>query len=90
VVAKQNFGADGNGFFIGGRAGIAYVVEQVRDDFFDVEDDDTSTKPYYGVTLGYDFNRHFGLGLNYTRYQADFEFVEIDADVASVSGEYRF
>jgi len=90
VVAKQNFGADGNGFFIGGRAGIAYVVEQVRDDFFDVEDDDSSTKPYYGVALGYDFNRHFGLGLNYTRYQADFDFVEIDADVVSVSGEYRF
>jgi hypothetical protein len=42
------------------------------------------------VTLGYDFNRHFGLGLNYTRYQADFDFVEIDADVLSVSGEYRF
>lgn len=89
VVAKKNFGADGNGFYIGGRAGIARVVAQVRDDF-DVEDDESSTKPYYGVNLGYDFNRHFGLGLNYTRYQADFNGFEVDADVLALSGEYRF
>ena len=89
VVAKKNFGADGNGFYIGGRAGIARVVAQVRDDF-DVEEDESSTKPYYGVNLGYHFSRHFGLGLTYTRYQAEFDPIEIDADVLSVSGEYRF
>lgn len=89
VVAKKNFGADGNGFFIGGRAGLARMVVQIRDDF-DVEDDDASTKPYYGLNAGYDFNRHFGLSLNYTRYQGDFDDVEIDADLLSIGGEYRF
>lgn len=89
VVAKQNFGADGNGFYIGGRAGLAYVTAQVRDDF-DVEDDESSFGPYYGVNIGYDINRHFGLGLNYTRYEAELDDVDVDADVLSVSGEYRF
>lgn len=89
VVAKKNFGADGNGFFIGGRAGLARTVVQIRDDF-DVEDDDASTKPYYGLTAGYDLNRHFGLSLNYTRFQADFDDVDIDADLLSIGGEYRF
>ena len=89
VVAKQNFGADGNGFFIGGRAGLARTVVQIRDDF-DVEDDEASTKPYYGINAGYDINRHFGLSLNYTRYQADFDDVDIDADVWTIGGEYRF
>ncbi|MBF6023289.1 outer membrane beta-barrel protein [Lysobacter niastensis] len=89
VVAKKNFGADGNGFYIGGRAGLAYVTAQVRDGF-DVEDDESSFGPYFGVNAGYDINRHFGLGLNYTRYQADLDDADIDADVLSVSGEYRF
>ena len=89
VVAKKNFGADGNGFFIGGRAGLARTVVQIRDDF-DVEDDEASTKPYYGINAGYDINRHIGLSLNYTRYQADFDDVDIDADVWTIGGEYRF
>ncbi len=89
VVAKKNFGADGNGFFIGGRAGLARTVVQIRDDF-DVEEDEDSIDPYFGVTAGYDINRHFGLSLNYTRYQADIDDADIDADVISVAGEYRF
>ena len=83
LVAKKNFGDDGNGFYLGGRAGIAYVDEQGSDD-------DGSAQPYYGVNLGYDFNRNVGLGLNYTHYHGEFSFVDIDADVLSVSGEYRF
>ena len=83
LVAKKNFGADGNGFYLGGRAGIAYVDEHGSAD-------DGSAQPYYGVNLGYDFNRNVGLGLNYTHHHGEFDFVDIDADVLSISGEYRF
>ncbi|MBZ4346515.1 hypothetical protein LAN15_25625, partial [Mycobacterium tuberculosis] len=64
LVVKKNFGADNTGFFIGARAGIARLTAQVREDTFDVVDDESSTKPYYGVNVGYDFNRRWGLGLN--------------------------
>lgn len=94
VVAKKNFGADGNGFFIGGRAGVARTTLQVREDDFDVIDDTHSTKPYFGVNVGYDFNDNFGVALNYDRRQADIddagENFDLDADTLSVSGEYRF
>ncbi len=90
LVAKKNFGADDTGFFIGARAGIARMTAQVREDTFDVIDDESSTKPYYGVNLGYDFNRRWGLSLNYDRRQADFNGVDVDVDTIAVGGEFRF
>lgn len=91
VVAKKNFAANGTGFFIGGRAGIARMTAQVRENEFDVVDDESSVKPYYGVNLGYDFNQSFGLSLNYDRRQGDFDGgVEVDADTVSIGGEWRF
>lgn len=90
LVAKKNFGADDTGFFIGARAGIARMTAQVREDTFDVVDDESSTKPYYGVNLGYDFNRRWGLSLNYDRRQADFNGVDVDVDTIAVGGEFRF
>lgn len=90
LVAKKNFGADNTGFFIGARAGIARMTAQVREDDFDVIDDESSTKPYYGVNLGYDFNRRWGLSLNYDRRQADFNGVDVDVDTISLGGEFRF
>ena len=91
VVAKKNFGANGTGFFIGGRAGIARMTAQVREDEFDVVDDEHSTKPYYGINVGYDFNESWGLSLNYDRRQGDFDSgYDVDADTVSVGGEWRF
>jgi hypothetical protein len=90
LVAKKNFGADNTGFFIGARAGIARMTAQVREDDFDVIDDESSTKPYYGVNLGYDFNRRWGLSLNYDRRQGDFNGVDVDVDTFSLGGEFRF
>jgi hypothetical protein len=90
LVAKKNFGADNTGFFIGARAGIARMTAQVREDTFDVIDDESSTKPYYGVNIGYDFNRRWGLSLNYDRRQADFNGVDVDVDTIAVGGEFRF
>ncbi|WP_315386228.1 outer membrane beta-barrel protein [uncultured Stenotrophomonas sp.] len=90
LVVKKNFGADNTGFFIGARAGIARLTAQVREDTFDVVDDESSTKAYYGVNLGYDFNRRWGLSLNYDRRQGDFSGVDVDVDTISLGGEFRF
>jgi hypothetical protein len=90
IVAKKNFGANNTGFFIGGRAGVARMTAQVREDEFDVTDDESSTKPYFGVNVGYDFNENWGLSLNYDRRQGSFEGVDIDADTISLGGEWRF
>ena len=53
-------------------------------------DDESSTKPYYGVNVGYDFNRRWGLSLNYDRRQGDFSGVDVDVDTISLGGEFRF
>lgn len=90
VVGKKSFGPNNTGFFIGGRAGIARLTLQVREDTFDVVDDESSTKPYYGVNVGYDFNQNWGLSLNYDRRQGDFDGVDLDADTISLGGEWRF
>ena len=90
VVGKTNFGPDNTGFFITGRAGIARMTAQVREDTFDVVDDESSTKMYYGVGIGYDFSNRWGLGLNYDRYQGDFSGADVDVDTLTVSGEWRF
>lgn len=90
LVVKKNFGADNTGFFIGARAGIARMTAQVREDTWDVVDDESSTKPYYGVNVGYDFSRRWGLSLNYDRRQGDFSGVDVDVDTYSLSGEFRF
>lgn len=90
VAAKKNFGPAHTGFFIGGRVGIARLTAQVREDDFDVIDDEHSTKPYFGVSAGYDFNPNFGLSLNLDRRQADFDGVDIDVDTIAIGGEYRF
>lgn len=90
LTAKKNFGADGNGFFVGGRAGIACMTAQVREDDWDVEDDESSTKPYYGVNVGYDFSNRWGLSLNYTRHRGEFDGIDVDVDVIGFGGEFRF
>lgn len=90
VAAKHNFGPEGTGFFIGGRAGIARLTAQLREDDWDVIDDEHSTKPYFGASIGYDFNPRFGLSLNWDRRQADFEGVDVDVDTIAVGGEFRF
>ena len=90
AVAKKNFGANGNGFFISGRAGISQMTLQVREDDFDVIDDESSIKPYVGVGIGYDFNDSWGMSLNYDVRRADFEGTDVDVDTLSVGGEWRF
>lgn len=91
VAAKKNFGAEGNGFFIGGRAGIARLTGQTRTDTFDVEEQEHTTGGYFGASVGYDFSDRFGLSLNYDRRQADFDGgVDVDVDTIALGGEFRF
>lgn len=90
VVGKKNFGANNSGFFITGHAGIARMTAQVREDTFDVVDDESSTKAYVGVGVGYDFSERWGMGLSYDRYQGDFGNSDVDVDNIAVTGEWRF
>ncbi|MET0327164.1 MAG: porin family protein, partial [Luteimonas sp.] len=66
------------------------MVAQVREDTFDVVDDEGSTRAYYGATVGYDFSRRWGLSLNYTRHQGEFSGIDVDIDNVTVGGEFRF
>lgn len=88
VVAKKNFGPDNTGFFIDGRAGIARGKLKVESNLGDGSD--TSTKPYFGVGVGYDFNANTGLSLNYDRLKGSGEGVDITAKTLTVGFEYRF
>ena len=90
LAAKKHFRTDATGFFIGGRAGIARMTAQVREDTWDLVDNEHSTKPYYGVSVGYDFNRRWGLSLNFDRRQGEFSGVDVDVDTIAVGGEFRF
>ena len=90
IAAKKNFGPNNNGYFIGGRVGVARMTAQVRVDTFDVEESIHSTKPYFGVNAGYDFSDRFGLSLNFDRRQADFDGIDVDVDTITVGGEWRF
>ena len=90
VAAKKNFGPDNTGFFVGGRAGVARLTAQVREDTWDVVDDEHSTKPYYGASVGYDFSQRWGLSLNYDRRKGEFGGVDVDVDTIAVGGEFRF
>lgn len=89
VVGKKNFGPDNTGFFIDGRAGIARNKVKVGVAGLGSESD-TSTKPYYGVGAGYDFNRNFGLSLNYDRNKANAFGFDGKVNTLTMGAEYRF
>lgn len=90
LVAKKNFGANNSGVFVAGRAGIARLTAQAREDEFEVIDDESSTKPYFGVSVGYDFNEDWGLSLDYVHRQGGFDGVDLDADTLALGAEWRF
>jgi OmpA-OmpF porin, OOP family len=89
IVGKKNFGADGNGFFIDGRAGVTRGKIDASVTGLG-SDSDTSTKPYFGAGVGYDFSQDFGLSLNYDHYKGDGEGVSITANTLTLGAEFRF
>ena len=89
LVGKKNFGADGNGFFIDGRAGVTRGKIDASIDGLG-SDSATSTKPYIGVGAGYDFNRNRGLSLNYDHHKGSGDGLDITAKTVTFGVEYRF
>ena len=89
VIGKKNFGADGNGFFIDGRAGITRGKVDASIDGLG-SDSETSTKAYFGAGVGYDFSRNFGLSLNYDHHKGSGDGLSVTANTLTLGAEYRF
>ena len=89
----------GEGWFFGARAG-AYIWEADADtvvpsstspgSFLVVRRDVDNTDFYAGVSVGYDFNESFGLGLAYDYFGPEDGDVSLEANVLSLVGEVRF
>jgi opacity protein-like surface antigen len=64
IVGKKSFGETAHeGFFIGGRVGVARIdVDLDVDGVGSFEGQ--SNHPYIGASIGYDFNANMGLSLN--------------------------
>ena len=80
-------------WYVSGRAG--FFRADIKGAYFDpanavVRVDDTANKWYAGAGFGYDFSNNFGIGLNYDYYKADKSNLDLNADLISVSAEYRF
>ena len=90
LAAKHNFGGDHLGFFVGGRAGLVRGVTTLEYDGALEEVEANSTKPYFGVGIGYDFSERFGLSLNYDRLKGDDEGVDVTSETVTLGFELRF
>ena len=88
VVGKKNFGADNTGFFIAGRAGVQSVNTKLSAAGVSLRD--RSTKPYFGVGAGYDFDHNNGLSLNYDYNKGDLFNADVTAQTLTLGYEYRF
>jgi OmpA-OmpF porin, OOP family len=89
LVGKYNFGgAAHTGAYISGRAGMVRTKFSARLGGFGFSDDDTTA--YVGIGGGYDFNRNFGIGLNYERQEPKFNGVRLKMETLMASAEYRF
>jgi OmpA-OmpF porin, OOP family len=85
------------------RARNLYAVSVIPSGTYDVRGDYTATGEYFGVGAGYNFNKHFSVGLAYDNYHTpgnNLRSTDIDANGFSVKGtrigmysvqaEYRF
>ena len=88
VVGKKNFGADNTGFFIAGRAGVQSVNTKLSAAGVSLRD--RSTKPYFRVGAGYDFDHNNGLSLNYDYNKGDLFNADVTAQSLTLGYEYRF
>ena len=82
-------GNDQTGFFVMGRAGIMRGKVEVSATGFGSADD-TSTKPYFGVGVGYDFSSKFGVSLNWDQAKGSGDDVSITARTVALGVEARF
>jgi hypothetical protein len=89
IVGKTDFGNDQTGFFLSGRAGIMRGKVDASATGFGHESD-TSTKPYFGVGLGYDFSQNWGLSLNFDQQKGSGQDLSITARTVTLGLEARF
>lgn len=93
VVGKKHLDDSDVGLYFGGRIGVAFNSAELKVSGVGNFDGD-KTAAYYGVGMGYDFSRNFGVSLNVDRTKADFEAlgVNVGATVttATLGLEYRF
>jgi hypothetical protein len=89
VVGKTDLGNDQTGFFVMGRAGLMRGKVDVSATGFGSADE-SSTKPYFGVGLGYDFTRQFGMSLNWDQHKGSGDDVSVTARTVSLGLEARF
>ena len=89
VVGKTDLGNDQTGFFVMGRAGIMRGKLDVSASGLGSADD-TSTKPYFGVGLGYDFTPKIGLSLNWDQQKGSGDGVSVTARTLALGLEARF
>jgi OOP family OmpA-OmpF porin len=90
VFGKTNFGGEAyTGFFVSGRVGIARNELDVGVDGVGSVDD-TDTNPYFGVGVGYDFNRKFGVSLNYDYQEPKVFDTRFKLETFTLGLEFRF
>ncbi len=88
VVGKKHFGADGSGFFVSGRAGVAQGKLEGEIEGYGHDSAD-SIDPYFGASVGYDFSPTFGMSLNFDRLTGGDDGVDITANVLTLGVEFR-
>lgn len=89
VTGKRNFIDPHHGFYISGRAGVIRATTDVSVSGVGSADD-SSTEPYFGVGIGYDFSPTFGMGLNYDFIKAEAFDVDVDVRTLTLGVEARF
>lgn len=88
VVAKQYYSEADLGLFVQVRGGIARGKLSLDTNLG--SGSESTTKPYYGIGAGYDFNKTFGLSLNYDHNQGSAGGLDIRANTLSLGLEARF
>lgn len=93
-AAKLPLGDNGTGWFVGGRAGVAWlegegrVLGSNRSSVVDLKKE-RKARAYVGAGVGYDFSRDFGVSLNVDRYRFG-DRRTADATLVSLGAEFRF
>ena len=89
VVGKTDIGNDQTGFFVMGRAGIMRGTIDVSATGLG-NGDESSTKPYFGVGVGYDFSPKWGMSLNWDQHKGSGDDIDVTARTLSLGVEARF
>ena len=89
IVGKKNMTAAHQGFFVGGRVGVAHVnLDASLAGFGSVSD--SSNRVYLGGEIGYDFNENIGLSLDVNHVRPQVFGDTIRVTTATLGFEYRF